>query len=461
MANTELNTTIQLRNDSTANWETYGNGILEKGEVGIEFQENSKVALKIGDGEKSWNELEYFASSVPATVYQVDIDAMKAEDPDAGYELDFEAAIDKVVADSGNELQAGDIAIVKAGIVGDKTSYTSYVWDGKNWVATDGNYSAANVYTNSKIVLAGDYGQDSRKDKITSIGNLRIGDEIEAGTSLQSILMDMLSQRLQPSITSNPSISVTLTNAGAKEVGTIFSPAYTTSFNDGAYTYEATTGSKLDGDYTVSTSGYATTRANDGSFTDNKDQKEESNTGASGSFTTFVVDEDTNYKLSASAKHTAGNVAKDNLGDPSNPEIKIAAGTKTANSSAVTGYRAKFFGWYNSKALDPAALTSDDIRKLAITGTIGATERPLTALPSGEKSLTTNKMQQMFFAAVKGTYTSVAVANSTNGAPQTVKGPVNVKVEGANGFTAVDYDVFYIDNDGAESGSTTFNITIA
>ena len=38
---------------------------------------------------------------------------------------------------------------------------------------------------------------------------------------------------------------------------------------------------------------------------------------------------------------------------------------------------------------------------------------------------------------------------------------LTVKVEGANGFTAVDYDVFYIDNDGAESGSTTFNITIA
>lgn len=458
----EINTIIQLRNDSASNWATDAGKAtpLKPGEAAVEIIDG-KAKLKVGIAEDSTFETAPYIGGTEANVFQVDLDALAAEDPEAGYELDPILGIEKVVADSGKEKAPGDIGIVKIGIAGNKSSYTSYVWDGTNWAATDGNYSAANVYTNSKITLAGDYGQDSRKDKITSIGNLRIGDEIEAGTSLQSLLMDMLSQRLQPSITSNPSISVTLTNAGAKEVGTIFTPSYTTSFNDGAYTYEATTGAALDGDYTVTTSGYATTRANDETFTDNKGKDEESNTGATGTFTTFVIDEDTNYKLSASAKHTAGNVAKDNLGDPSSPEIKIAAGTKTANSSAVTGYRAKFFGWYNSKALDPNALTSNDIRKLAITGTIGATDRPLTALPSGTKSLTTTKMQQMFFAAPKGTYTSIAVANSTNGAPQTVKGPVQVDVNGANGYTAATYDVFYIDNDGAESGSTTFDITLS
>ena len=70
-------------------------------------------------------------------------------------------------------------------------------------------------------------------------------------------------------------------------------------------------------------------------------------------------------------------------------------------------------------------------------------------------------MQQMFFAAPKGKYTSVAVANNTNGAPQTVTKITDVSVEGANGFTATAYDVWYIDNAGAESGETTFKVTIA
>jgi hypothetical protein len=33
---------------------------LLKGEVGIEFLESGKVKLKIGDGIKSWSELDYF-----------------------------------------------------------------------------------------------------------------------------------------------------------------------------------------------------------------------------------------------------------------------------------------------------------------------------------------------------------------------------------------------------------------
>ena len=71
-------------------------------------------------------------------------------------------------------------------------------------------------------------------------------------------------------------------------------------------------------------------------------------------------------------------------------------------------------------------------------------------------------MQQMFFAFPKGVKSSVSVANSTNGAPQTVtKLSTTVKVNGANGYEAVDYDVFYISNAAAESGSTTFKITIA
>lgn len=67
----------------------------------------------------------------------------------------------------------------------------------------------------------------------------------------------------------------------------------------------------------------------------------------------------------------------------------------------------------------------------------------------------------MFFAAPKGTYTNIAVTNSTNGAPQTVKKVTDVMVEGLNGYQAVAYDVFYVSNAGAESGETIFDVTLS
>ena len=56
----QLNTRIILRNDSTINWEVSKDQVLLKGEVGIEFLADGSTKLKIGDGVKSWAELDYF-----------------------------------------------------------------------------------------------------------------------------------------------------------------------------------------------------------------------------------------------------------------------------------------------------------------------------------------------------------------------------------------------------------------
>lgn len=57
---TELRTRIVLCNDVTANWLTNSSKILLKGEVGIEFLDDGKVKIKIGDGVKTWEQLDYF-----------------------------------------------------------------------------------------------------------------------------------------------------------------------------------------------------------------------------------------------------------------------------------------------------------------------------------------------------------------------------------------------------------------
>jgi hypothetical protein len=116
--------------------------------------------------------------AAPANVFQVTKASVNDDDI---------AAIESVIPE-GTLLAAGDSAIVKVLIANNKYEHTAYVYTGEEWAAMDGNYSAANVYTSSKITLAGNYGTyiDSRKDTVTinQIGNKKIGDEIEAGTSL-------------------------------------------------------------------------------------------------------------------------------------------------------------------------------------------------------------------------------------------------------------------------------------
>jgi hypothetical protein len=436
----QINTIIVLRNDSSTAWEssTYK---LQKGEVGIEYvpyagAENAKTKLKIGDGEHTWAELPYFGGE-EAKYFEVD-------------------SLDKI---TDTDLTVGDVAVVKKLIAGDKYSYTGYTWNGTDWAAMDGNYSASNVFLESKITLSGDYGKDSAKHSITTIGNMKIGDEIDAGTSLQDVLKKILAKTLQPADPTNPAATIKLYNgsataeAGAVEVGTTFTPRFAASLSAGSYTYGPATGVTAS-TYSVESVGRKTVKDA------TNDTKEDTATTASGTFDSFVVDEDTNYKVKVTITHGEGAVAHDNLGGLSDPQKKVAAGSKTDDSTAVTGFRGCFYGYYSEKKLTPSALTSAQVRALCT-----APKTTLDGFLTYDNTnkyyyITTNKMQQIFFAAPKGKYTSVAVANSTNGAPQTVTKITDVDVEGANGFAAADYDVWYVDNAGAESGETKFKVTI-
>lgn len=55
-----LNSKLQLRNDTAANW-GITNPVLLKGELGIELDTEK---IKVGDGATAWNELEYFGNYV-------------------------------------------------------------------------------------------------------------------------------------------------------------------------------------------------------------------------------------------------------------------------------------------------------------------------------------------------------------------------------------------------------------
>ena len=51
----ELRTKLVHRNDTTTNWELNSSKVLLKGETGVEFLDNGKVKVKIGDGVTPWS----------------------------------------------------------------------------------------------------------------------------------------------------------------------------------------------------------------------------------------------------------------------------------------------------------------------------------------------------------------------------------------------------------------------
>ena len=59
----QIKTRIIIRNDSTANWLTHLDTVLLKGEFGVEFLEDGTAKLKIGDGVKTWEQLDYFGGT--------------------------------------------------------------------------------------------------------------------------------------------------------------------------------------------------------------------------------------------------------------------------------------------------------------------------------------------------------------------------------------------------------------
>lgn len=392
-----LNTKIVIRNDSSTNWLANESVVLLKGEVGIEFLADGKVKMKVGDGTKSWAELPYFGGEEGKTF-----------------------TVDSLNDITETELAVGDTAIVKTLIADDKYSYTGYVYNGTDWAAMDGNYNASNVYFDEDFTFTKAIGTVT----IPASGSTVVDAE---GKSLKEFFAGLFAAEQNPS-TTQPSVSFNSVTSGAKEVGTKLSPTWDAKLNAGSYTYGPATG--------VTASSWA--------ITDNASTPNTATT-ASGTFPEIQVTESTNYKITATASYADGVMPKTNIGnDYAAGQIK--AGSKSATSSAITGYRAWFYGYKNGTNF------------VAISDVDSTVIRGLTSTNGSFPSqLSTTDMQQMFFAAPAGKVTSVEISDATNGAPQTVT-KTTVNVEGANGYTAVAYDLFYVSNAVAGSGSAKFNI---
>ena len=271
----------------------------------------------------------------------------------------------------------------------------------------------------------------------TPVGNFTKGQTIEV-TDIQSILTQMLTKDSNPT-TTQPSASITLTGAGAKEVGTEFTPSYSANLNIGSYSNNKN-GAQPTG---VTAQTWTVTDTNSGSASTQ-----------TGSFTKFTVEDSTNYKVSVSVTHSAGNVPTTFLGSPY-PDGQIKAGTKTASSAAVTGYRNCWWGFKGASNLiaDPTAITAAEIKALG------------NANRNKPTSLSATDMQQIFIAVPTTTSktNSLAIVDDSTKLPVTVhyQGTIKVNVGGVNDYNPIEYKVFCSNNASPAPGTTTYVFTWA
>ena len=341
-----LNTTIILRNDSTANWLANENVILARGEVAIEFLANGKVKMKIGDGEKTWAQLSYFGGE-SAKYY----DVVPEVDEDGSVEIHLDA-ITRVV--NGATLSTGDIAVVKETFAPNKIQYTAYVYDGDaaTWKAMDGNYSADNVYTAEDLTLAGNF---------TTVGNYEKGKVIAAGTSLQDVLSGMLQQELYPTANDKPSASISA-SGGSGEVGSSYTlPTATLTITDvGSYEYgDKETGITFAiGDVTLRQG--SNSKTNDAIMTKGSTLKLQATDTE-----TLYTDAAKSYTFTATASYEQSpKIPVTNLGNPYE-DARIPAGNVSIADKTVTfsGYRYAFAGGTTAATLDSTVVRSMSAKK--------------------------------------------------------------------------------------------------
>ena len=435
----EINTIIQLRNDTADRWATEAGQAtpLKPGEVAVEIVDG-KAKLKIGTSDDStFGNSEYFGSDVKeAQVYQSEPLSSTAEQDDI-------TVIEGLIPE-GVELQNGDIAIVKRYIAGNSgaISYTSYVYDSSyadetsgnpGWAATDGNYSASNVFLKSDITLAGSF---------SSVGNYSKGKKINAGTSLESMLSGMLQQELYPNANDKPNASISV-SGGNGEVGSEYTvPTATLKIDDvGSYPYVPTATGIT---FTVGNVKLAE-GADPDSATNYKTNESVMSKGstmtlkASGDKALYT-DDGKSYTFSGTGTYTDGVVPKTNLGnDYPSAQIKSGDVTITDATATFSGWRYIFGGGTTAATVDSTAIRA-----------LGKVKQSNEAVP------TTNGGTGIVFSAAKGA-TKVVFAYPSSWTTKTPKFEIFTMAWGATeGFVKSTVNV--ADYRGGENGLKEYTV---
>lgn len=264
-----------------------------------------------------------------------------------------------------------------------------------------------------------------------NIGAFKVGDTIKAADSVQATIRKMVQTRIEPSYT-RPGVSLRISSGTAKgkyEAGTTINATLQSEFikNDAG---DLTAHSIKKNDIDVVTG------------TDNL---------AEYTFNAVLGDETVTFV--STAAFGEGVIKNDNLGDAS-PNRHIEAGSTTSSKITYTGIRNAFYG-YDTDGVQDALATSAAIRALnVINGPVYKTSFISANVPAGATRFT------LAFESKIGTLGEVLYKESGNANITSQFSLTKVNVEGANGYTAVEYNVYTISWAQPTAGRMTFSIKI-
>lgn len=172
--------------------------------------------------------------------------------------------------------------------------------------------------TDTNVVLDSDLKTYYNIGKITTASGTNPVTIGTAGQTVRDVLNNLFNMdEVQPSITNNPSVSCTLSSSASDERGTsISSVSYTITYTDGTYT-----------------NGNADTSMTNYSFSSGTASSTTATTGTLTLPSAYVVGSSSAFSTTLTANHSAGTVAKTNLGNNSNPVIQIASGSKADSAT--------------------------------------------------------------------------------------------------------------------------------
>ena len=364
------------------------------------------------------------------------------------WETDLEV-ISRVFASISTPEVVDDIFVIKTpiGETG-KYSYSSFVYDGTNWCAMDGNYDATNVIFDSNLTVTENIGAF----EIPSGQNS--AELLSAGKSLKWVLENILAQELRPVRESSPAVTNTVKANGSTirsyEVGTKVTPSWVASLSAGSYTYGPATG--------ITATSWEIS-----------DTKSNTATTASGSFPEFVIADGENYKITAKANYGDGAVPVTNLGNPTSDDtVQFKAGSASATGSAITGFRPYFYGPVNAKLIDDSgAVLTDSITSAMIRGLTNANTQY-----NASKTMTIKAADDGSTASFIVAYPAAVNRNGVSKAE--IQGSVaiavtssykladaTVEVEGKDGYTTTKPYKVWVYSPAQISAGETHSVTLA
>lgn len=377
-------------------------------------------------------------TSLVGTVYRLN----ETEAYAIAYNVDEDAVcLGKGVYNAENNTFAfteGEYAPVAIRDLTDANDDQILVWDkDKKAVVSSGkkiadlNPTIDNVIINKNLTFTEVFGKYGSTDEDTATALATTGKYTLAtkNTSLLKLFEDAFASDTNPTIV-QPSITFSGSNLGAKEVGTKVTVGFSfKNETEGEYQFGPD-------DTGVTWSGHQATF------------NEVTKTGTSGSFAEIQVTDTMNLTLAGKATHSEGATPKTALGNDY-AAGKILQATKSYTGGTLSGYRNMFAGTMTTK---PATISSDNVRALVNKRKTGAVTDWSITIPAGA--------MRVVIAVPNGrTLSKVLDSNDSNANIVGSFTSTAVNVEGANGYNAIGYTVYYMDAANALKANT-YKVTI-